>query len=215
MDIATLLIYIHAGLGGIALLMGALAIIFKKGSQKHKATGKYFFYAMMSSAIIALVISCLPGHHSPFLFSIGLFSMYFLLTGYRALKYKKKVESVAIEIIGNIVMLIISAAMILYPIISNGTVNIVLLVFGVFGILASLNTLRVLRKKDTLKKHWLRMHLGNMMGGYIAAVSAFAVVNQILPGMYNWFTPGIIGGFYIYYWMRKIRLRQQAGVKND
>jgi uncharacterized membrane protein len=215
MDTATVLIYIHAGLGGIALLLGTLAIIFKKGSQKHKATGKYFFYAMMISAILALLISCLPGHNSPFLFSIGLFSMYFLLTGYRALKYKKKVESVTIEIIGNIAMLIVSATMILYPILSNGTVNIVLLIFGIFGILASLNTLRVLRKKEALKKHWLRMHLGNMMGGYIAAVSAFAVVNQILPGMYNWFAPGIIGGFYIYFWMRKIRLGQQAGAKND
>ena len=209
MDTATVLIYIHAGFGGIALLLGTLAIIFKKGSPKHKATGRYFFYSMMISAILALLISCLPGHHSPFLFSIGLFSMYFLLTGYRALKYKKKVQSVLVEIIGNIAMLIISATMILYPILSNGAANIVLLVFGIFGILASLNTLRVLRKKEALKKHWLRMHLGNMMGGYIAAVSAFAVVNQILPGMYNWFAPGIIGGFYIYFWMRKIRLGQR------
>ena len=209
MDTATVLIYIHAGFGGIALLLGTLAIIFKKGSKKHKATGKYFFYSMMISAILALLISCLPGHHSPFLFSIGLFSMYFLLTGYRALKYKKKVQSVLVEIIGNNAMLIISATMILYPILSNGAANIVLLVFGIFGILASLNTLRVLRKKEALKKHWLRMHLGNMMGGYIAAVSAFAVVNQILPGMYNWFVPGIIGGFYIYFWMRKIRLGQR------
>jgi uncharacterized membrane protein len=214
MDTATLLIYIHAGFGGTALLLGTLAILFKKGSARHKLTGKLFFYNMMISALIALLIAILPGHHSPFLFSIGLFSIYFLLIGYRALRYKRKIERVTIEIVGNIIMLLISLSMVLLPMIINGAVNIILLVFGVFGILASLNTLHALSKKDTLKKKWLRMHLGNMMGGYIAAVSAFAVVNQILPGIYNWFAPGIIGGFYIYFWMRKIKLGQQKSPKN-
>jgi hypothetical protein len=165
---------------------------------------------MIISAVIALLIACLPGHHSPFLFSIGLFSLYFLITGYSALRFKKKIDRVTIDIIGNISMLVIASCMVLLPLIIYGVVNIVLLVFGLLGILAALNTIRVLRKKEMLKERWLRMHLGNMMGGYIAAVSAFAVVNQILPGIYNWFVPGIIGGVYIYYWMRKIRLAKRT-----
>jgi len=208
MDIATLLISIHASFGGLALLLGALAIVFKKGSKRHKAMGKNFFHSMIISAIIALIIACLPGHHSPFLFSIGLFSIYFLLSGYRALSYKKKPTVVILDVFGNVAMIIISATMIVFPIIKDGTLNIILLVFGVFGILAASNMLIRLKNKDNLPSHWLRMHLGNMLGGYIAAVSAFAVVNQLLPGIYNWFVPGIIGGFYIYYWMRKIRLGQ-------
>ena len=214
MDTATLLIYIHAGFGGIALLLGTLAIVFKKGSVRHKLTGKLFFYSMMISAVTALVIAILPGHQSPFLFSIGLFSIYFLLIGCRALRFKRNIEHVTIETVGNIIMFLISLSMVLLPLIINGTINFVLLVFGIFGILASLNTLRLLIKVNTLKKHWLRMHLGNMMGGYIAAASAFAVVNQILPGIYNWFFFGIIGGFYIYFWMRKIRLGQIKSPKN-
>jgi uncharacterized membrane protein len=206
MDVATILIYVHAGFGGLALLFGSLAIVFKKGSEKHKASGKYFFYSMIISAVIALIIACFPGHHSSFLFSIGLFSLYFLITGYRALRFKKKINRVTIDIIGNLFMLLIAICMVFIPVIMHGVVNIVLLVFGFFGILATLNTVRLLRKKETLKERWLRMHLGNMMGGYIAAVSAFAVVNQIFPGIYNWFIPGIIGGVYIYYWMRKVRL---------
>ena len=210
MDVATILIYVHAGFGGLALIFGSLAIVFKKGSKKHKASGKYFFYSMIISAVIALIIAGLPDHHSPFLFSIGLFSLYFLITGYRALRFKKKIDRVTIDIIGNILMLLIASCMVLLPVVIYGVVNIVLLVFGLLGILATLNTIRVLRKKETLKECWLRMHLGNMMGGYIAAVSAFAVVNQILPGIYNWFVPGIIGGVYIYYWMRKIRLAKRT-----
>ncbi|MFT7073346.1 DUF2306 domain-containing protein [Patiriisocius sp. Uisw_017] len=210
METAAILIYIHAGFGGLALIFGSLAIVFKKGSKKHRASGKYFFHSMIISAVIALLIACLPGHHSPFLFSIGLFSLYFLITGYSALRFKKKIDRVTIDIIGNISMLVIASCMVLLPLIIYGVVNIVLLVFGLLGILAALNTIRVLRKKEMLKERWLRMHLGNMMGGYIAAVSAFAVVNQILPGIYNWFVPGIIGGVYIYYWMRKIRLAKRT-----
>jgi uncharacterized membrane protein len=206
MDVVTVLIYIHAGFGGLALLFGTLAIVFKKGSNRHRSSGKYFFYSMIISAVVALVIASFPGHYSPFLFSIALFSLYFLMTGYRALRFKKQVTSVTIDSVGNLLMLLIAICMVFLPVIINGAINIGLLVFGVFGIIATLNTLRVLRNKDTLKEHWLRMHLGNMMGGYIAAVSAFAVVNQILPSLYNWFAPGIIGGVYIYYWMRKIRL---------
>ena len=48
------------------------------------------------------------------------------------------------------------------------------------------------------------MHLGKMMGGYISAVTAFFVVNQIIPGMWNWFVPGVVGGVYISYWMMKL-----------
>ena len=43
-----------------------------------------------------------------------------------------------------------------------------------------------------------------MTGGYISAVSAFFVVNDILPGLWNWFMPGIVGGIYINYMIRKL-----------
>ena len=88
MEIARILIIAHASLGGIALLAGMAALIAKKGSAPHKRAGLIFFYSMLSSAIIALVISAFPEHESPFLFTIGIFSSYFIITGYRALKYK-------------------------------------------------------------------------------------------------------------------------------
>ncbi|MGK0380206.1 MAG: putative membrane protein, partial [Patiriisocius sp.] len=120
METAAILIYIHAGFGGLALIFGSLAIVFKKGSKKHRASGKYFFHSMIISAVIALLIACLPGHHSPFLFSIGLFSLYFLITGYSALRFKKKIDRVTIDIIGNISMLVIASCMVLLPLIIYG-----------------------------------------------------------------------------------------------
>ena len=55
-----------------------------------------------------------------------------------------------------------------------------------------------------IRKGWLKLHLGKMTGGYIAAVSAFFVVNQILPGISNWFVPSVVGSVFITYWMNKL-----------
>ncbi|MGB0789600.1 MAG: DUF2306 domain-containing protein, partial [Marinirhabdus sp.] len=185
----------------------------RKGSSKHKKSGLYFFYCMTVSAFLALIIAFLPGHYSPFLFSIGLFGLYFLITGFTALRYKRKVKTVMPEIVMNCTMIGICLGMVVLPILFQGNSNTVLLVFGLFGLLAAINTLRSLLHKTTLRKRWLRMHLGNMMGGYIAAFTAFIVVNQVLPGLLNWFAPGIIGGFYIWYWMRKTRSGKKPATK--
>ena len=44
-----------------------------------------------------------------------------------------------------------------------------------------------------------------MIGGYIAATTAFVVVNEFFSGLYGWFVPGLIGGIYIGYWMSKLK----------
>jgi len=93
--------------------------------------------------------------------------------------------------------------MFLYPIVLFSQLNIILTVFGIVGIVFGFRDLKLFRDKERLKKSWLKLHLGKMTGGYISAVSAFFVVNQILPGIWNWFVPGIIGSMYIAWWMIK------------
>ena len=94
--------------------------------------------------------------------------------------------------------------MIFYPLFFKEKLNVVLIVFGALAVFFGCSDLLLYNKQDELKENWLKQHLGKMTGGYIAAVSAFCVVNEILPGVWNWFTPGIIGGVYIAYWNRKI-----------
>ena len=79
-----ILIIIHASFGGIALLAGGIALIVKKGRKVHKKSGIIFFYTMLASAIVAFVISVLPNHHSPFLFSIGILSVTVASKGFTA-----------------------------------------------------------------------------------------------------------------------------------
>jgi uncharacterized membrane protein len=208
-----LIIYIHVPLGGIALLTGGISLIAKKGNRIHKKSGKIFFYSMLFSAISAFLISIFPNHESPFLFSIGLFSAYFLISGLRSLNYKKKNFELRTDKIIAYLIFLTGISMILYPIILYSKVNIILSIFGTVGIIFGFRDLMLFRDNERLKKNWLKLHLGKMTGGYIAAVSAFFVVNQILPGIWNWFVPGIVGSGYIAYWMMKLNKKKPVANK--
>lgn len=211
--IVQLLIFTHAGLGGIALLSGGIALASRKGQTVHKKAGIVFFYAMLLSTLLALMIAVSPHHENAFLFSIGIFSIYFILSGYRSLNYKKKEFELRMDKLISWIMLLTGITMILYPILLLKKVNFVLLIFGAIGLIFGIRDLILYRNKKRLKENWLGLHLGKMTGGYIAAVSAFFVVNNILPGVWNWFTPGIIGGIFIGFWMRK--LTEKTSIKTN
>ena len=207
---ARTLIYIHPELGGVALLCGGISLTSNKGSTPHKKFGLLFYYTMLSSALAALVISFLPNHESAFLFSISLFSSYFIIIGYRAMKYKLRNINLRWDKILALCLIITSMGMIAYPIFWERKINIILLVFGIAGLAFGLRDYHLFKQSKKLRKVWLRMHLGNMIGGYIAAVTAFIVVNDILPGVSGWFVPGVLGGFYIYYWLIKLKPEQNV-----
>ena len=199
-----LIYYIHAPMGGIALLAGGIALISRKGNSVHKKAGRVFYYAMLISALTAFIISVMPNHESPFLFSVGIFSTYFLLGGYRSLKFKNKNHNMLLDKLIAIIMVITGLVMIIYPVILDKKIDIVLLVFGLVGVIFGIRDIRLFQNKKMLREKWLKLHIGKMTGGYIASVTAFFVVNQFLPYLLNWLLPGVIGSIYITYWIRKI-----------
>jgi uncharacterized membrane protein len=204
-----MLIYTYAIFGGIALLTGFISLVSIKGEVVHRKSGKLFYYSMLFSAITALIISVLPKHESPFLFSIGLFSSYFILTGYRALNFKMDEVNLLLDKIISWSMMLTGVIMIGYNPIFNHKINIVLTVFGIVGLIFSVRDLVLYKDLKRLKKSWLKLHLGKMIGGYISATTAFVVVNNFFPSFYGWFIPGIIGGIYIAYWMKKLNRKIQ------
>lgn len=58
------------------------------------------------------------------------------------------------------------------------------------------------------------MHLGKMIGAYVSANKAFVVVNSFFSSFFSWFIPGILGAFFITYWIRKIDARKTKDGKN-
>jgi len=198
-------IYIHAALGGIALIAGMMALIFKKGMKAHKNSGSVFYYSMLGSALIALVVSLAPGHDNAFLFAIGVFSLYSLVGGKRSLKFRTGNFNPIFDKLLAVVMLFVGFLMIGAGFFLYENVTVVLIVFGILGLQGSISDLILFRNTTKMKVKWLTLHIGKMTGGYIACFSAFLVVNNAFPTYVNWFGPGIIGSVYITYWIRKVK----------
>jgi hypothetical protein len=199
------MIYAHAFCGGISLLSGLLAVVFKKGSPNHKKSGKVFYISLFISAVLAIIVSLLPSNFNPFLLAIGVFSLYLLLSGYRALRYQKLPPSLYVDQSISGVMLISSILMIVLPLVNNQELNIVLTVFGSIGFLSAIRDFCLYQNPQHLKKNWLRLHLGNMLGAFIASLTAFLVVNQFFPPLVGWLGPTVLGSIYIAYWNRKLK----------
>lgn len=213
-QLTQLLIYIHAALGGVALLTGGIALGVKKGSQPHKKSGIVFYYSMLISTIVSLVIAMLPNHESAFLFSISVFTIYFLLGGKRSLHHKQTNPDLNIDKLLAYLIILTGITMMLYPLILKGKTNTILLVFGIASLIFGARDLQLFNNAEKLRKKWLRQHLGKMTGGYISAVTAFFVVNELLPGVWDWFAPSIVGVPFIIYWGEKLK-KGNSGILND
>ena len=205
-EIVKILIIIHAITGTIALLAGIFSLSAKKGGKIHKRSGKWFYYSMLVSVVLAIFISNAPNHKNAFLFIIGLFSGYFVLSGYRALKIRKTGIKFWDYLIP-IVYLLIALGMIFLALRSG--IKVVLLIFGCVALGFALRDLILLRKPDKLKRDWQKLHLSKMIAAYISATTAFLVANQLIPGLWGWLSPTVLGTILITYWMTKLN-RQMA-----
>ncbi|RMG77116.1 MAG: DUF2306 domain-containing protein [Bacteroidetes bacterium] len=203
--IARILIFAHAALGGFALMTGAVALLSRKGSPMHRQSGKGFFNAMTFSAVIALVVSVMPRHQSPFLFSIGLFTLYFLVSGRRSLWFHLPDHNFQTDRWIARAALALGVGMVALPPLLSMPGNVVLTTFGLALLAFGTRDLMLLKAPPTLAKKRIALHLGKMTGGYIAAVTAFCVVNQILPGLWNWFLPTVVGTAFIIFQLRRHR----------
>ncbi len=213
MDPITALIYVHAAAGGVALAAGGVSLLVHKGGGAHRRAGRVFYYAMLGSALLSLVIAVLPGHYSPFLFSIGIFTAYLLVSGYRSLRYKQATVLLVRDRALAYFIVLVGLAMVLAPPVLAGGFEPVLLTFGSIAVFLGLRDLSHFRDPVGLREKWLRLHLAKMTAAYTAAVTAFLVVNESLPGLWNWFAPLAVGGGVIAYWIRRTRERVSPGAE--
>lgn len=202
-----LLIYIHVISGAIALLSGSISLIVKKGSFVHRKSGLVFVVTMLVSAIVSMSVAVQPNHSNTFLLSIGILTIYFVVGGYLALRYKKKYVNLLADKCLALAMLVIGIAMIVHPWFV-GHLNIVMMVFGGLGTSFAITDFIRFAKHEELHKHWLTLHLGKITGGYISAFTAFIVVNQYIPGIVGWLLPGIVGGVFIAVSIRRVKKGQ-------
>lgn len=204
--IIRIFIYIHAFFGGVALLSGLASILFTKGSPNHKKTGKLFSYTMVISSLISLPICWMPNHENNFLFLIGIFTIYLVISGNRVLLFKKKTAANFTDKLISTVLFIASLLMLFfggYFLLKNNSGGILYLFFGSIAFVISLRDFQFFRTID--KSKILPFHIGKMSGAYIASITAFLVAGMRFQGMMYWIMPSVIGTFFIMYWIKKTK----------
>ncbi|MBX2962688.1 MAG: hypothetical protein KF687_09260 [Cyclobacteriaceae bacterium] len=212
-----LLTYTHIFAGIISLIVAPLAMVVHKGGNAHRLWGKIFFWCMTWIFVSAVILSAVKW--IPFLLLIAVFSYYSVYIGYRAL-YLKQLHlgkgvawydwaMSAIAGIFNFSFVVWGA----YKAI-NGATSLGLLAvgFGLGGLMMVRAELSRYLKPPASKFHWFYRHIGSMMGGFIASVTAFSVqVMHFMPGVMQWIWPSLVGVPLIIYWVRTYRKKLEKG----
>jgi len=207
------LLWIHILSGSTGLITGTLAVVVVKGRRMHKVSGKIFFYSMLLTAVSSLIISNLPGHHNPFLFAIGGFTLYMICSGYRIVWLKRAVKTrnafsvidysiTLFALLFGLLLLVQSGSLFS----NKGFFGVVPAVFGLICLSYAALDLKVFKGKESIKQLWIVVHITKMVGALIASYTAVLVVNvNMQPEWILWILPSVSGSIVISYNIRKYK----------
>lgn len=190
------LTFTHVFMGFASLITGFFAMVLKHKTPVHRIFGRLYFLSMTFIFVTALPLSIL--HKKWFLLLIAFFTYYCACIAYRAVALKtnpRKILDWVIDMTAGIT----NAGLLLYGIFlacNKGLEKAVIpLFFGISGVYLVANTIYTYHFKLKNNLDWLRTHIGNMVGSYIGAVTAF-LVNQAwkwdVPDVVAWLGPTIL-----------------------
>jgi len=96
-----LLLPVHIAAGGLAIILGAIALSVKKGGNIHRRSGLLFVYAMLVMSISASILSLLKGRDTGNLLA-GVLTAYFVGTAFTAVRplssWTRRINAVALTV---------------------------------------------------------------------------------------------------------------------
>jgi hypothetical protein len=209
---------IHIAAGGLALVLGAAALLVKKGGTVHRKAGLLFVYAMLVMGITAAILGNVGG---------GLMAIYFVVT---ALTTVRPVSPWTHRI--NVAALALAAGLVFFDILGgvkafntprrslNGVPFAMFFFIATVMILAAIGDLRVMRFGLPRGGPRLARHLWRMCFAlFIAAGSFFSIrarVAKILPEPFlsapMRLLPILLIFGAMFYWMWRVRRRRPLPV---
>jgi uncharacterized membrane protein len=211
-----ILVITHVTAGCSALITGAIAMMLKSNTPKHRIAGKFYFWSMSYIFVSGMYLAI--NRNSLFFIFISFFVYHMLISAYRALKLKElhkeqKPERIdwAIEIIAgvaNFCFILFGAYWYMKGMGSDAAIPVV---FGFIGSRRVYANVQRLRIKPIDPTHWLQTHIRGMIGSYIGAITAF-LVNQSahipIPQVILWLAPAAILSPFIAFEVRKIQMKK-------
>ncbi len=200
------LLFLHILAGTIALAAAGFAVGSVKGGALHRRSGNVYTLAMLVTGASALVLAIV--NPSVFLFAVGVFSLHLVFTGWRAAMMRDGRPRMA-DHAGGGIMALAGLGMIgwgVWGMISDvGAEAIIILVFGSIGLTLALSDWRDWALGPITGKARIVRHLGRMLGGTIATITAAGVVNlRFLPDLVVWLGPTVLITPLIFWWSARV-----------
>lgn len=212
------LIILHIVGGSFGLLTGMINLTRKKGDKNHKLIGKVFYVSMLVTGTSALLLSCI--HPNYFLFIVGVFTLYMVVSGQRYLKQVQR-NNMGPDRAGKIISILMLFTGLLFisvgilAILKSNSFGVVYITFGGLGLFFVRQDFRSHGNKESVRNDWLIRHLQRMTGGFIAAMTAFLVVNagyfpQQVPAFVYWLFPTLVFTPLIIRWSRRYEVKNKG-----
>ncbi|HEX5716622.1 MAG TPA: hypothetical protein VF179_10715 [Thermoanaerobaculia bacterium] len=213
----SMLLPIHIAAGGLALVLGAVALLVKKGGTIHRRSGLLFVYAMLVMGISASILGN---------WGAGLISAYFVGTALTTVRpvspWTRRINAAALTLVVGLALATIVGGVKAFnsPHLSPGgvpfrTIGVMSFFLATVMILAAAGDVRILRSGMPRGGPRLARHLWRMCFAlFIAAGSFFSIRERVARILPEPFTSGpmrllpilLIFGAMLY-WLWRVRRR--------
>jgi len=215
------ILYLHIAAGSVALASMLIPILTRKGGLVHRRAGWVFVCAMATVSVTALVLSGARLFFDPrpearnagfFLLAVSVLTGNAVSTGVRVLRFKTRTTPHVHWWDTGLpaVLTVFSVALGAYGVWRG---QVLFMAFSAIGLLSGVGVLRYWLRIPTTRMHWWFEHMSAMLGGCIAATTAFLVVNAGNMGLWPmvaWLSPSIIGTPVTAIWTGYYRRRFSA-----
>ena len=222
-----MLLAIHIAAGGLAIVLGAVALIAKKGGTIHRRSGLLFVCAMLLMGATASILGLLKSVDDPNV-RAGFLTAYFVVTGLTTVRplsrWTRRIDVAALIVALVLALLSVVGGVRIFNVPGrtyNGIPFFMPLFLGVVLLLAAAGDVRVMRFGMRSGGPRLARHLWRMCFAlFIAAGSFFSVRARVAKILPEPFTTGPMRALPIvllfgamFYWLWRVRGRRALPVQ--
>ena len=224
------LLPVHIAAGGLALILGAVALVARKGGTLHRRSGLLFVYVMLVMGATAAVLALRRSPGNADLVSF-LMTAYFVGTGLTtvrpASRWTRRINAAALTLAIVLALLAIVGGLrnVTSPLLSAGgvplrTIGVMSFILAAWLLLAAAGDVRIMRSGPLRGGPRLARHLWRMcIALFIAAGSFFSIRERVATVLPEHFTTGPMRALPIvlifgamFYWLWKVRRRRTSSL---
>lgn len=210
------LVVLHVTAGTVAMLAGALAMAFRKGSRGHRRAGNVFAICMLSVSALGSYLGFMKGEMDNF--TGGIFAFYLVATAWATAKQGES-EAWKLGWIAPLIALAFAAINFFWGVeaargqtaVKNQSPAGAYVFFGTLALLSAVGDVRMLVRGGLSGTQRLVRHLWRMcFGWFVATISFFLGQQQVFPawlrGSYVLVSLAFLPLLFLVFWYIRVRL---------